>query len=134
MSKSFNIIKTNTSNPKVWVVIGVSVVGFVVLAETLRRRRNLKLNGRVDFGAFLERFELIPFPQPPPPAARQPLAGLKFAIKDVFDVKGYVTGFGSPDWKRDHHEAERTAMVVTLLLKNGATCIGKTVLDEFSFG
>ncbi|KAH9697842.1 Outer envelope protein 64 [Citrus sinensis] len=134
MSKSFNIIKTNTSNPKVWVVIGVSVVGFVVLAETLRRRRNLKLNGRVDFGAFLERFELIPFPQPPPPAARQPLAGLKFAIKDVFDVKGYVTGFGSPDWKRDHHEAERTAVVVTLLLKNGATCIGKTVLDEFAFG
>ncbi|KAH9697837.1 Outer envelope protein 64 [Citrus sinensis] len=117
MSKSFNIIKTNTSNPKVWVVIGVSVVGFVVLAETLRRRRNLKLNGRVDFGAFLERFELIPFPQPPPPAARQPLAGLKFAIKD-----------------RDHHEAERTAVVVTLLLKNGATCIGKTVLDEFAFG
>lgn len=134
MSKSFNIIKTNTSNPKVWVVIGVSVVGFVVLAETVRRRRNLKLNGRVDFGAFLERFELIPFPQPPPPAARQPLAGLKFAIKDVFDVKGYVTGFGSPDWKRDHHEAERTAVVVTLLLKNGATCIGKTVLDEFAFG
>ncbi|KAH9658185.1 Outer envelope protein 64 [Citrus sinensis] len=134
MSKSFNIIKTNTSNPKVWVVIGVSVVGFVVLAETLRRRRNPKLNGRVDFGAFLERFELIPFPQPPPPAARQPLAGLKFAIKDVFDVKGYVTGFGSPDWKRDHHEADRTAVVVTLLLKNGATCIGKTVLDEFAFG
>ncbi|KAH9658189.1 Outer envelope protein 64 [Citrus sinensis] len=117
MSKSFNIIKTNTSNPKVWVVIGVSVVGFVVLAETLRRRRNPKLNGRVDFGAFLERFELIPFPQPPPPAARQPLAGLKFAIKD-----------------RDHHEADRTAVVVTLLLKNGATCIGKTVLDEFAFG
>ncbi|WP_348240326.1 hypothetical protein, partial [Salmonella enterica] len=70
MSKSLSIIKTSASNPKVWVVIGVSVVGMVVLAETLRRKRNLKLKGRVDFGAFVERFELIPFPQPPPPASR----------------------------------------------------------------
>lgn len=51
-----------------------------------------------------------------------------------FGVKGYVTGFGNPEWKRTHEEAERTAIVVTALLKNGATCVGKTVMDEFSFG
>lgn len=51
-----------------------------------------------------------------------------------FDVKGYVTGFGSPDWKRTHEAAGKTAMVVTALLKNGATCVGKTVMNELSFG
>lgn len=82
MSKSLNLIKTSASNPKVWVVISVSVVGIVVVAETLRRRRKVKADGRVDFGAFIERFELLPFPQLPPPAAAQPLAGLTFAVKD----------------------------------------------------
>ena len=51
-----------------------------------------------------------------------------------FDVKGYVTGFGSTSWKRTHEEATKTAVAVTALLKNGATCVGKTVLDELSFG
>lgn len=51
-----------------------------------------------------------------------------------FDVKGYVTGFGNPHWKRTHSEAEKTAIVVTALLSSGATCVGKTVMDEFSFG
>ena len=51
-----------------------------------------------------------------------------------FDVKGYVTGFGNPDWKRTHEAAEKTAVVVTALLKSGATCVGKTVMDELSLG
>ncbi|KAK0589716.1 hypothetical protein LWI29_017728 [Acer saccharum] len=118
-----------------WVVIGVSVVGIVVLAETMRRRRRkVKMSASLDFGAFVERFELLPFPQPPPPAARQSLSGLTFAINDMFDLKGYVTGFGSLDWVRTHEEAGKTAVVVTLLLKNGATCVGKTVIDEMAFG
>lgn len=53
---------------------------------------------------------------------------------DRFEVKGYVTGFGNPDWKRTHEAAGKTALVVTTLLKNGATCVGKTVMDELSFG
>ncbi|CAA6658829.1 unnamed protein product [Spirodela intermedia] len=87
-----------------------------------------------DFGAFIERFELLPAPQPPPPAARQPLAELRFAVSDSFDIKGYVTGFGNPDWKRTHEPASRTAVVVSCLLKQGATCVGRTVMDEFAFG
>ncbi|CAA7014136.1 unnamed protein product [Microthlaspi erraticum] len=31
-------------------------------------------------------------------------------------------GFGSPQWKKTHEAAEKTAMVVTRLLKNVATC------------
>lgn len=51
-----------------------------------------------------------------------------------FDVKDHVTGFGNPDWKNTHEAADKTALVVTTLLKNGATCVGKTVMDELSFG
>ncbi|XWS68291.1 hypothetical protein CRYUN_Cryun04dG0078300 [Craigia yunnanensis] len=136
MSKTLNLLKTNASNPKVWIVAGITVAGIIVLAETGRRRRRRKamIIKREDFGAFLERFELIPFPQPPPPATKLPLSGLTFAIKDIFDVKGYVTGFGNPDWQRTHEPADKTAVVVTALLKNGAKCVGKTVMDELAFG
>lgn len=83
MSKTLNLIKTNACNPKVWLVIGVGVAGIAVLVETRRRRRKDKMIGRLDFGAFVKRIELLPFPQPPPPAAKLALAGLTFAIKDV---------------------------------------------------
>lgn len=74
--------KLKISNPKAWIVIGVGVVGVVVLAEVHRRRLKARNAIKEDFGAFVERFELSPFPQPPPPAARLPLAGLTFAIED----------------------------------------------------
>lgn len=51
-----------------------------------------------------------------------------------FDIKGYVTGYGSADWKRTHEAAEKTAVVVTAMLKSGATCMGKAVMDELGFG
>lgn len=50
------------------------------------------------------------------------------------DVKEYVTGFGSPAWKQTHEAATKTAIVVTALLKNGSTCVGKTIMDEFGLG
>ncbi|XP_076960496.1 outer envelope protein 64, mitochondrial-like [Bidens hawaiensis] len=128
-------MKLITSNPKLWIVIGVTVAGaFIITAETRRRRSKGILIVKEDYGVFIQRFELLPFPQPPPPAAKQPLSALTFAVNDVFDVKEYVTGFGNPDWKRTHEEAGKTAVVVTNMLKNGATCVGKTVIDELSFG
>ncbi|KAL3326143.1 hypothetical protein AABB24_037044 [Solanum stoloniferum] len=126
--------KLNVSNPKVWVVIGVGFAGILILAEVNRRRLKARNSIKQDFGAFIERIELLPFPQPPPPAARLSLSGLSFAIKDNIDVKEYVTGFGSPAWKRTHEVATKTAMVVTALLKNGSTCVGKTIMDEFGLG
>ncbi|XP_073121155.1 outer envelope protein 64, mitochondrial [Henckelia pumila] len=126
--------KFSASNPKVWVVIGVSIAGVLILAEVQRRRIKAKSSVKEDFGAFIERFELLPFPQPPPPASRLPLSDLTFAINDNIDVKGYVTGYGCADWKRTHEEAVKTALVVTTLLKNGATCVGKTVMDELGLG
>lgn len=84
MSKQLSLGKITVSNPKVWVVIGVTVAGIVILAETRRRRLRVRKLEREDFGAFIDRFELLPFPQPPPPAARHILSGLTFAVKDMF--------------------------------------------------
>lgn len=49
-------------------------------------------------------------------------------------MKEYVTGFGSPDWENTHEVAKKNAVAVTALLKNGAKCVGKTVMDELGFG
>ncbi len=62
-----------------------------------------------------------------------PLAGLTFGLKDIFDVAGHGTGFGSPDWLRTHEPAERTASVVTRLLAAGATLVGRTHTEEMAF-
>lgn len=51
-----------------------------------------------------------------------------------FDINGFVTGFGNPDWERTHEPASQTSPVVSALVDAGATCVGKTVLDEMSFG
>ncbi len=63
-----------------------------------------------------------------------PLAGLTFAAKDIFDVAGYVTGGGNPDWKATHEAAARTAWAVQVLVEAGATMVGKTITDEITRG
>ncbi|XP_022719372.1 amidase 1-like [Durio zibethinus] len=83
----------------------------------------------LDFGAFMEKFTLQPGPSP----HQLPLSGLTFAVKDIFDIEGYVTGFGNPDWARTHSAATSTAPAVMDLLMGGATCLGKTVMDEMAY-
>jgi amidase len=63
-----------------------------------------------------------------------PLSDLTFAAKDIFDIAGYVTGGGNPDWKATHGPAERTAWVVRVLVDAGATMVGKTITDEMTRG
>src|SRR5246127_3324430 len=62
------------------------------------------------------------------------LAGLTFAAKDLFDVAGYPTGGGNPDWARQNPVPVRHAWAVQRLLDAGATLIGKTITDEVSLG
>ena len=62
------------------------------------------------------------------------MAGLTFAAKDIFDVAGYVTGGGNPDWKATHEPAECTAWAVNRLVEAGATMVGKTITDELTRG
>jgi amidase len=63
-----------------------------------------------------------------------PLSGLTFAAKDLFDVAGYPTGGGNPDWARSNPVPTRHAWAVQRLLDAGATLIGKTITDEVSLG
>lgn len=67
-------------------------------------------------------------------AGSGPLAGLTFAAKDLFDVAGYVTGGGNPDWSSHRSLPGRNAWVVQALLDSGATLVGKTITDEISLG
>jgi len=61
------------------------------------------------------------------------LAGLTFAAKDLFDVAGWVSGCGNPDWLRTHEPAAATASTIMALVDAGATMIGKTVTDELAY-
>ncbi|KAG6404620.1 hypothetical protein SASPL_136871 [Salvia splendens] len=82
-----------------------------------------------DYGAFMEKFSLLP----PSSSQHLPLASLTFAVKDIFDMEGHVTGFGNPDWARTHSTASVTALAVLSMVKAGATCVGKTVMDEMAY-
>ena len=62
-----------------------------------------------------------------------PLAGLTFATKDVFDIAGSRTGFGSPTWLNTHHPADATAPAVQRLLDAGADMVGKVLSDELTY-
>src|SRR6201982_3428632 len=63
-----------------------------------------------------------------------PLFGLTFAAKDLFDVAGFPTGGGNPDWARQNPIPTAHAWAVQRLLDAGATLIGKTITDEVSLG
>ncbi|KAL6281693.1 hypothetical protein ACE6H2_018574 [Prunus campanulata] len=116
-----------SQSANLWVLLGLGLAGILFMT------RKLKKTIREDFGAFIERLQLLPPPQPAPPKAPHPLTGLTFAVSDVFDIEGHVTGFGHPDWERTHDAASRTAPVVSVLVEGGATCIGKTVVDELAY-
>jgi amidase len=75
-------------------------------------------------------------PYPPvlvPHAASGPLAGLTFAVKDLFDVAGYPTGGGSPHILALSGTKTRTAPTVQRLLDCGSRFVGKTHTDELAF-
>ncbi|MBL0937851.1 MAG: amidase [Gemmatimonadaceae bacterium] len=61
------------------------------------------------------------------------LSGLTFGLKDLFDVAGHRTGFGSPDWLRTHEPAVADSWVLSTMLAAGATMVGKTHTEEMAF-
>lgn len=62
-----------------------------------------------------------------------PLSPLTFGLKDIYDIAGHKTGFGSPDWLATHAAADASASVATRLLGAGATMVGKTHTEEMAF-
>lgn len=62
-----------------------------------------------------------------------PLAGLTFAVKDLYDVKGRPTGAGNPTWLMTHPLAAENSPLIELLLAAGATLVGKTLTNELAY-
>lgn len=116
-----------SSATNLWVLLGLGLAGILLMTKKLKKAV------REDFGAFIERLQLLPPPQPLPPKAPHLLTGATFAVSDLFDINGYVTGFGNPDWARTHEAASATASPVAIIVEGGATCVGKTVTDEMAF-
>jgi amidase len=76
----------------------------------------------------------VPYPEVPVASAPTgPLADLRFAAKDLFDVAGYPTGGGSPIVLAMSGIKTSTAPAVQMLLDAGARFVGKTVTDELAF-
>eukprot|EP00250_Pteridium_aquilinum_P016937 c23376_g1_i1 orf=75-2048(+) len=111
-----------------WVLLGLGLAG--ALIYTRSRRRKI----RKDVRAFIKHLQLLPPPQPTSPSSPHPLTGLTFAVQDIFDVEGFITGFGCPEWEKTHQPASCTAPAVATLVQAGATCVGKTHMDEMAYG
>jgi aspartyl-tRNA(Asn)/glutamyl-tRNA(Gln) amidotransferase subunit A len=60
-----------------------------------------------------------------------PLAGIPIGVKDLEDVEGMVTSFGSVPYK--DNVAERDSVQVARLKRAGAIVVGKTNTPEFGF-
>lgn len=61
------------------------------------------------------------------------LKGLRFGVKDVFDVAGHTTGAGNPQWLATHAAAEQSSPLVDALLAQGAQLMGKLLTDELAY-
>jgi len=86
----------------------------------------MQKNDALTSGAFIEEFVMKPY-------QTGVLSNLSFAVKDCIDVKNKFTGFGNPTWLRTHPKATVNAICVDLLLSEGASCVGKTITDEFAY-
>jgi len=64
-------------------------------------------------------------------AAAGPLAGIPIGVKDLEDVKGMVTSFGSIPYR--NNIAEHDSVQVARLKSAGAIVVGKTNTPEFGF-
>jgi amidase len=107
------------------------------LARDLTARLAIGIGGGIKTGyhSKMENFGAFVLGPPLHIAGRpeQPLTGLTFATKDLFDIAGMVTGAGNPDWRRTHAPASRNAAAIDQLLKNGASLVARTVTDELAF-
>ncbi len=62
-----------------------------------------------------------------------PLAGLPYAVKNLFDVQGEVTVAGSKV-NRDHPPAHADAVLVQRMQAAGAVLVGSLNMDEYAYG
>lgn len=68
------------------------------------------------------------------PSPTYPLSGLRFGVKDVFDVKGLKASAGSKAYHQFYPKRDETAPVIAHLVKLGAVIVGKTKNTQFANG
>lgn len=131
--------------PKLASAIAAIVVSVIVRKRARRGRRSKSEKARTktrkaskadELGAFVSDDEdalpnVVASSPESPEGGR--LRGLKFVIKDIFDVRGRTTGFGSPAWKSTHQPARRNAECIEWLANAGAQAVGITTLDELAY-
>lgn len=61
------------------------------------------------------------------------LSGLSYGLKDIYDIAGIPTAFGSPAWLKSHSIPTSTAAFVEMLSNAGANLLGKTHTDELTY-
>lgn len=71
-------------------------------------------------------------PVPPPVGGDGPLAGVRFAAKDLFHVKGVKTAAGSRAWYDAFPPQNHTSGIILKSLAAGASLIGKTKTTAFA--
>ena len=62
-----------------------------------------------------------------------PLSQMSYGLKDIYDVAGIPTAFGSPAWLKSHPTPTVTAAFVEVLSNAGASLLGKTHTDELTY-
>jgi len=67
-------------------------------------------------------------------ADSRPLAGLRVAVKDLYDMKGMQTSGGSQAWIKVTPIANDTAVCIQQLVDLGAALVGKFKLAQFASG
>ena len=68
------------------------------------------------------------------PTPAQPLAGLRLAVKDIYDIKGLRTGCGNRAYWGLYPEKNVTASAVQRLLDGGMILVGKAKTSQFANG
>ncbi|HWX63216.1 amidase, partial [Bradyrhizobium sp.] len=102
--------------------------------EARRRYLHERFERIREFDVQLEAMTAVPDPDAAMQALEKvqgPLGGLPVAIKDIFDTHDLVTAYGSPIYAG--HRPASDATIVTLLRRQGAVSIGKTVTCEFAY-
>jgi Asp-tRNA(Asn)/Glu-tRNA(Gln) amidotransferase A subunit family amidase len=84
-------------------------------------------------GGSFEAFDSAAIPVPPA-VGNGPLGGLRFAVKDIFHIKGLKTSGGSRSYYNTYGPQNYTTEVVEKSIVAGARMVGKTKTIAFALG
>ncbi|KAE8356779.1 amidase signature domain-containing protein [Aspergillus coremiiformis] len=66
--------------------------------------------------------------------AKQPLAGVRLGVKDIYDIKGVKTGCGNRAYYEVYPPAKTTGPAIQSLIDAGAVIVGKMKTSQFANG